>query len=315
MILRLPVDCQMSDNVVRAREVAVLTRQKLILWALDKAGGRLGLMTLVKCAFLLRKETTVGDECAFYDFVPYKYGPFSFALYHELSALARDDHLRRTATSVTLAPESRSQARGVVGALSVRVQDDVVRVMAKYGDIPWRSLVQEVYERYPWYAVRSQLAEFRPPAGLERPAVRIAVYTVGYEGKSVDGFFDSLLRAGIQAILDVRATPLSRKYGFSRRSLSQIADRLGLEYHHLPQLGIPRQQRSTLSDSESYERLFERYERCMLPNKREHVDRAISLLRRQPSALLCMEEDVRRCHRGRLAAVISRKTALPVVHL
>jgi hypothetical protein len=43
---------------------------------------------------------------------------------------------------------------------------------------------------------------------LDAAAAPKAVYTVGYEGKSVDLFFDGLLQSGVLQILDVRVNPM-----------------------------------------------------------------------------------------------------------
>ena len=141
------------------------------------------------------------------------------------------------------------------------------------------------------------------------------IYTVGYEGRSVDRFFDHLLRSGMEAILDVRANPISRKYGFAKRSLSEIADRLGVVYHHLPKLGIPSALRGGAGDFNSHQRLLERYQYEMLPRQATEIDRLIRLLRQRPCALVCLEKDARQCHRGRLAQAASAKSGLPVKHL
>ncbi len=68
---------------------------------------------------------------------------------------------------------------------------------------------------------------------------RQTVYTAGYEGESIDRFLQKLLKAGIEQILDVRSNPMSRKYGFSRKTLSGLSEKLDMEYVHLPELGVP----------------------------------------------------------------------------
>jgi len=123
------------------------------------------------------------------------------------------------------------------------------------------------------------------------------------------------MRTGIKAILDVRANPVSRKYGFAKRSLSDIAEKLGLAYEHLPDLGIPSAQRGDLGDIDSYQRLLESYEHEILPQQTTEIDRLIGLLRQRPSVLICVEKDVRLCHRGRLAQAVAKRSGLPVKHL
>ncbi len=103
-----------------------------------------------------------------------------------------------------------------------------VHGVAKYGRMKRATLLRSVFGRYPWYAQNSELTDFVPDDVPRRPRRRAAASTVGYEGKSVDGFFNDLLASGIGAILDVRANPVSRKYGFAKRSMRQIAQSLDL---------------------------------------------------------------------------------------
>ena len=128
-------------------------------------------------------------------------------------------------------------------------------------------------------------------------------------------FFDRLLKKGIAALIDVRANPVSRKYGFARSSLSEIAAKLDIQYHHIPELGIVSKERVGLNDYQSYQRLLNRYERETLPKRSGDIERLIALLRMKPSALVCMEKDVECCHRGRLAKVAAERSGLPVINL
>lgn len=268
----------------------------------------------MKAAFLLRHETTLANEPAFYDFVPYRFGPFSFALYRELSALVRDGYVIDDEKSIRLAERMKSEAREQTAELPSAWRRAVKRTVAEYLAASQGELLRDVYARYPWFTLKSELDALvtdRP----QSPAVPLAIYTVGYEGKSVDTFFNGLLENGIEAILDVRANPISRKYGFARKSMSDIAGKLGIEYVHLPELGISSEDRSTLSDFESYQMLLDRYESETLPGRGEAITNVVSLLKQKPSALLCMENDVRCCHRGRLAKTAAKKSDLQVTHI
>lgn len=293
----------------------MLNRQRLILALLDRAGGPLQHTMLVKLAFLLGQETLVEQDQSFYRFVPYRHGPFSFGLYRELDTLARDGYLARGERSVSLCDRTRRLREDQVERLSRGQAEAVESVVQRYGRRTRPALLRDVYRRYPWYAIKSELGDYLPD-DLPVPARReVAAYTVGYEGKSVDEFFNDLLAAGMTGVLDVRANPVSRKYGFAKRSMSGIAESLGLSYFHLPALGITGERRTNLSDFESYQRLLDEYETTMLPQLTSEVRKAASLLRSQPLALLCMERDVRCCHRGRLADRIAEEGGLHVTHL
>ncbi len=292
----------------------MLKRQKILLRVLRDANRPVSHIELVKAAFLLRQETALANEPAFYDFVPYKFGPFSFALYRELGALVRDGYVIDAEKSVRLAGRMKAESHAHSDELPSSWKSAVKSTVGHYLSASQDELLHDVYRRYPWFALKSQLETLvsdRP----ESPVAPLAVYTVGYEGKSVDTFFNGLIENGIAAILDVRANPISRKYGFARKSMSEIARKLDIEYVHLPELGISSKDRSTLSDFDSYQVLLDWYETEMLPNRGTAVTNVVHLLQQKPSALLCMERDVRCCHRGRLAKTTAKQAELNVTHI
>ena len=188
-------------------------------------------------------------------------------------------------------------------------------LVARYGRLSQRALIRDVYARYPWYAINSELPEGRCASTIRPMKASPAVYTAGYEGKSVDAFFNDLLRQGIEVVTHVRANPVSRKYGFSRRHFSDIARKLGLEYRHVPSLGIPSSARANLNGYASYQRLLRRYETKMLPRLNGEISEVARLMRERPAVLVCVEKDVRCCHRSRLAEAASRENELKVIHL
>src|ERR1700722_9703306 len=80
----------------------MFSRQRAILRLIENEGGSVARLRLVKLAFLLSRETE-SPRAGLYDFVPYKRGPFSFTLYHELRALGRDGWLAEEEHDVRLA--------------------------------------------------------------------------------------------------------------------------------------------------------------------------------------------------------------------
>ena len=293
----------------------MLHRQKVILAVLCRAKQPLSSTVLVKLAFLLRAEHSLQERISYYGFLPYKYGPFSFSLYRDLVLLARDGYLGVHEDRVAFARGAVRRAHAKAAELSGAVRLAVDAVVERYGRLPRRELLTDVYSRYPWYATRSELSDLVPEVLPVPNPAPVAVYTVGYEGESVDSFFNGLLKAGIRSLVDVRANPVSRKYGFARKSLRGIAEKLRIEYRHMPSLGIPREYRADLGDLRSYQRLLDRYEKHMLPRRSKEINSLGEILSKLPSALMCVEKDVQRCHRGRLARAVSDVSRLPVKHL
>src|SRR3712207_4594344 len=76
-------------------------------------------------------------------------------------------------------------------------------------------------------------------------AVRMPrLFTIGYEGATIDAFLDTLEEAGVKTLVDVRAVPLSRKPGFSKRALAAALAERGIGYRHLQRLGTPAEGRN-----------------------------------------------------------------------
>lgn len=293
----------------------VLTRQKTVLSLLTQAGRPLSPTVFVKLVFLLRQETELGRDRSFYDFVPYNFGPFSFTLYWDLGSLRQNGYVTPEEERVALCGRTLDLARDEAKELPASIQTAVADVLGRYGRMNQRALVRDVYTRYPWFALNSELPE-RSLAAIQRPKkAPPAVYTAGYEGRSVDAFFNDLLKRGIHVVVDVRANPVSRKYGFSGLRLREFCKKLGLEYRHVPSLGIPSTARAGLNGFASYQRLLQRYEQAMLPGCLVEVEDVGRLMHRQPSVLVCVEKDVRCCHRSRLAEAVARTSGLEVVHL
>ena len=98
-------------------------------------------------------------------------------------------------------------------------------------------------------------------------------------------------------LCDVRNNPLSRKFGFSKSNLQKYLGNVGIEYIHLPELGISSAKRNNLNSDEDYISLFKAYE-LSLSKSKEYLDRLYQLLQTQNRiALTCFEHDPSHCHR------------------
>lgn len=146
------------------------------------------------------------------------------------------------------------------------------------------------------------------------PATK-AIYTAGYQGESIAVFLQRLVAAGVKRILDVRSNPVSRKPGFSKKAFGRLSEQWGIEYVHIPELGVPAAKRKNLRTPEDYQQLLRYYESIILPQSADARTEAVRLSMERPSALVCFEADSQFCHRARLANAISRDTGMEVVNL
>jgi uncharacterized protein (DUF488 family) len=140
------------------------------------------------------------------------------------------------------------------------------------------------------------------------------IFTFGYEGMSVDAFVRRLKAAGIETVVDVRANPLSRKPGFSKRALAAALDGAGMAYIHLPAMGCPKPVRDRYkrdADWAAYTRGFLAH----LKREPEAVVEVAAIATRAPSCLVCFEADFNRCHRTYVARAAAEHAGFDVVHL
>lgn len=282
---------------------------------LQEAERPLGSLVLTKLFFLLRYEAGLAKRIAgFYDFVPYKFGPYSFVLHNDLAGLRRNGYLEPSGDNWRLG-RLVDPNRDWMSELDRPVSDAVRYVYSNRGGLNTDDLLKHIYSNYPWFASRSELKHLVPRNIPESKSARVGVYTVGYQQKTVDAFLSALLAQGISWIIDVRSNPVSRNYGFAGRALAALSGKVGLQYKHFPQLGIPSAERKGLNSEEQYDVLFMRYRKNVLPRESDSVAHVAALMRTSPSALLCYEADPSSCHRSHLAEAISGVNGLEVVHL
>ena len=284
----------------------MLNRQKCLLFMIERAGRPVTRFELTKWAFLLAHEMPSGGGTAFYQFLPYHYGPFSFCLYREAGALVQDGYLTEKDNFWCLVEDVPRPTAD----LPRRLLDDAARVVARFAEKKTGVLTDYVYEGFPWFTANSRIRRL-----CTRPAAPAAVYTVGYEGWQVDGFLNMLMRSGIRRLIDVRNNPVARRYGFHKSTLDRLCGRVEIEYVHFPQLGIRPELRRNLEGPADYEALFARYERETLPRETEAVNKVAGLMNGRPAALMCVEANPQRCHRSILAKAVARVASLPVRHL
>jgi hypothetical protein len=276
---------------------ALFERQRQLLMLLDALGGTAGNLDFQKLLFLYCQDPASGRP---YEFVPYKFGAFSFTSYADRRKLIERGFLANDEQQWQLT----DAARKALG----RTQDLLLtafarRVGRRRGDI----LIAETYRRFPYYATRSEIAESvlrGDAAALDRieaarPAAKpAAVSTIGYEGRTFERYLNDLLRSGITLLCDVRRNPISRKYGFSKGTLTKGCDGVGIRYEHLPELGIASDQRQSLDTQADYDALFAEYKRKDLPEQGQSLAKIAAWVRAgERVALTCYELSERRCHR------------------
>jgi uncharacterized protein (DUF488 family) len=127
------------------------------------------------------------------------------------------------------------------------------------------------------------------------------IYTVGYEGANVDDFAATLKLVGVKILVDIRALPISRKPGFSKRSLAATLTACEVRYVHVPALGDPKPGRDAAraGDLPAFRRIF--IEHLGKDDAQGALAELAQLATESTICLLCFERDHACCHRSMVA--------------
>lgn len=260
---------------------------------------------LMHLLFLLGADAPGLVGPGYYRFVPFLHGPFSFLCYRELVALdfegyfLGDDRPR-------LDKANRSILRREWGLLGRELRQAILQLLRRHGDQPLLALQAEVRRRDPWLLAAVDRVPQATAPGL---------YTVGYQDRSIDEVLGALLRRSVRRLIDVRARPRSRRYGFDGRELARLCEHLQIDYQHLPELGRvpgPWPARAPRERAEGCARL--RHGRPVPPEEAV-TTLAAAIQRGGATALLCAEADPAACQRADIAQALSEAAAVPVSHL
>lgn len=295
----------------------LFSRQRQLLQLLDALGGTSGMLDFQNLLFLYGQESSAGD--APYDFVPGKVGPISFTLHADRRKLVERGLLQdESGWAIT------AEGRKVLGrSVDPRIAEFAKRHRGVHGE----ALIADTYRRFPFFATRSELAERvlqgDEPARARIQAIRAeaigpALSTIGYEGRTLERYLTLLLENGVTLLCDVRRNPISRKYGFSKSTLAQGCEDVGIRYEHLPELGIASEQRRSLETEAEYEALFAEYARTWLPTQGAALQTIQGWLEAGDRvALTCYEHAANQCHRRCVAEALEGEAsrALRAKHL
>jgi uncharacterized protein (DUF488 family) len=126
------------------------------------------------------------------------------------------------------------------------------------------------------------------------------VLTIGHSNHPLDRFLDLLARHGVEALVDIRRFPGSRKHPhFHTDSLAAALPKSGIEYHWLEALGGRRHKQRDDSPNRGLENQgFRNYADYMLTDEfREGVEKLLEVARRKRTAIMCAEGLFWQCHR------------------
>lgn len=281
-------------------------RRKILLSLIQVFEGELEKIQLQKLLFLFTRFQK--DKKAF-DFVPYKFGCFSFQANADLSTLKKygivsdNDKFWKKEDEVNYLNELKKEDKKTITDFRIiyanKTSDDLINL---------------TYKRYPYYSINSSIAEkYLTPEELKNLdnyrsfEDEIVLFTIGYEGITLETYLNKLIKNNIKVLCDVRKNALSMKYGFSKSQLKNACNGVGIEYVHIPEVGINSEKRQELKTQNDYDCLFEEYKEKNLTNSIDSQTEILNLLtKNRRIALTCFEADICQCHRKHLSEAITK---------
>lgn len=278
-------------------------RRKIILALLQLFEGQIDKISLQKLLFLFTQR----QEKAEYDFIPYKYGCYSYSANADLTAMVNKGMLSESADHFT-----SKETTDYFKTLKEADRKLMAEIKLLYEGKSASALMKHTYLNFPYWAINSVKAkeilseeEYNKVVDKKPKSDKTILFTIGYEGISLEEYLNRLLKNDIRVLVDVRNNPLSMKYGFSKSRLQGFCNSLGIEYIHFPDVGIQSLQRQELNTQADYDKLFAFYRKSNLTKTTSSQEKILNLLKEKKRiALTCFEADICQCHRKPLAEAI-----------
>lgn len=279
-------------------------RRKILLALIEAIGKELTAIQIQKYLFLYTRE----QQYKSYDFIPYYYGCFSFQANQDISSLTKSGYLEMldqdSSTIIKLVKKENYRSM-----LDMFEQQILRKIIKDYGNMSQTDLIRYTYTHYPYYATKSTIAkdiltteEFAKIEKQKRKFEDPVLFTIGYEGISLETYINKLIINDIHVLCDVRKNAYSQKYGFSKSQLEKACKGVGIQYIHIPQLGIDSEQRQDLKSQKDYDNLFDLYEKTTLKENQQYLHYVREIIdANKRVALTCFEARPEQCHRSRVA--------------
>lgn len=267
-------------------------RQRFLLFLLEQT-GRISSGDFQKLLFLSHQEKPIN----YYDFVRYRDNYYSFQASSDLEVLNQKGWVVFSENTVYL------RDKPYLGDGAKKTERQLIA--------HWIHIRKELIE--------SGLSDFinknYPENTQHNDKNDNELFTIGYEGSSLELYLTKLIENKVQVLYDVRKNPFSHKFGFSKGNLSKVLLKFDIEYRHVPELGIISEKRQNLDSESDYIKLFDEY-RKNLPNKKIYLQELVTTLEQgKRIALTCFEEKPKSCHRHCVSDYLANHSDIEVVHL
>ena len=286
-------------------------RKKIILAILEKLGRGVTAKCMQKYLFIFSRSQM--DE-RIYDFVPYRYGCFSFQANQDLVSLEKNGYISinevdKSDKEYTLLHQYH--AFQDLDMFERQIIEDICRL---YGKMSQSELIAYTYRKWPYTAINSVIKQHILSSDeldvVNKQKTKLIqtepmLFTIGYEGFSLEKFLNRLIRLNVHTLVDVRKNAFSMKYGFSKGILQKACNGVNIKYVHIPELGIESSKRQTLVSQNDYDELFDEYECTTLRKNWNNLLQLHDIVESDNRVcLMCFEKDPRQCHRTRVAKAL-----------
>lgn len=141
------------------------------------------------------------------------------------------------------------------------------------------------------------------------------IYTIGYEGASVEGLIGALKQAGVTRVLDVREAPYSKREEFCKDALAAALAEYGIGYANIRELGNPPEGREAARAGHMI--AFREILNAHLDSEagQAGLTRALDLAAEEKVCLLCLERSAKHCHRSVVTARMHQVSGQTIVNL
>ncbi|MEJ5268557.1 MAG: DUF488 domain-containing protein [Bacteroidales bacterium] len=280
-------------------------RRKIILALLQMFDGKLEKIRLQKLLFLFSQRQAKSE----YDFIPYRFGCYSYSANADMIAMVARGLLAEDKKFFT-----KKDSTDYLNQLKTADLKLLQEIKTHYGKMSVEVLMKHTYLTFPFYAIKSEVAgkmlkkeEFEIVYRSKPKGNKTILFTIGYEGISLEEYLVRLLKNDVKVLVDVRNNPLSMKYGFSKSQLKKYCESLSIKYVHLPDLGIQSEKRKKLNTQSDYDKLFTDYRKNILSKTVDSQLQILNLLKENERiALTCFEANIYQCHRKHLAEAIEK---------
>lgn len=256
-------------------------RRKLVLAVLEKNGNSVSENEIHQRLLAATSQQKIPS----FDFIPVRGKCFSFQLQNDLDLMCREGLLLYS-----------------TGMYSKNTAEEYFPTLKKADQSILNDSATHVAEECAIQSVRDNSP---------------ALFTIGYEGRSLEKYLRLLLEQNVSVLCDVRKNAFSMKFGFSKHQLKPACEAVGMRYEHIPDLGIESELRKGIAAADKSE-LFRDYAERTLPAHMDAVNEVLRLFRgSERVALTCFEADQCDCHRGCLSVLLEKlgRGEVQAVHL